>query len=151
MEELSQKQEIREKVKDYLDIMASFSELIEAENKALQEFDTDTVAALYEQKVKLVTAYRAYVAFFIKNQEGLKLTEDGEKQKLRESALHLDELMKENNVLLQTRMQTSKTIMDSIVNMAKTQSSANSTSYGCQGKYSPLDNSKNAIAINRTL
>jgi len=70
---------------------------------------------------------------------------------LREEALKLDELQHENSKLLQTRMKVSQTIMDSIVNLAKNRTKACSTSYGSQGKYSPLDNSKNAIAINRTL
>lgn len=151
MENLSQKEDIRVKVKDYKDVIVNFAELLEAENSALAEFDTETVGLLYEQKVKLVTAYRSFVAYFIKNQEALRLLEDKERQELKEVSIHLDALLKDNSQLLQTRMETSKTIMDSIVNVAKTNSKANSTSYGCQGKYSPLDNSKNAIAINRTL
>ena len=103
------------------------------------------------EKVKLVTAYRSFVAFFIKNQEGLKLLDQEDKLTLREEALKLDELQHENSKLLQTRMKVSQTIMDSIVNLAKNRTKAYSTSYGSQGKYSPLDNSKNAIAINRTL
>ena len=91
------------------------------------------------------------VAFFIKNQEGLKLLDQEDKLTLREEALKLDELQHENSKLLQTRMKVSQTIMDSIVNLAKNRTKACSTSYGSQGKYSPLDNSKNAIAINRTL
>ena len=146
-----QKEEIKAKAADYLDIVRSFSELLREENDALEKFETDKVAALYEQKVKLVTAYRSFVAFFIKNQEGLKLLDQEDKLTLREEALKLDELQHENSKLLQTRMKVSQTIMDSIVNLAKNRTKAYSTSYGSQGKYSPLDNSKNAIAINRTL
>ena len=148
MENLSQKEEIKAKAADYLDIVRSFSELLREENDALEKFETDKVAALYEQKVKLVTAYRSFV---IKNQEGLKLLDQEDKLTLREEALKLDELQHENSKLLQTRMKVSQTIMDSIVNLAKNRTKACSTSYGSQGKYSPLDNSKNAIAINRTL
>lgn len=151
MENLSQKEEIKAKAADYLDIVRSFSELLREENDALEKFETDKVAALYEQKVKLVTAYRSFVVFFIKNQEGLKLLDQEDKLTLREEALKLDELQHENSKLLQTRMKVSQTIMDSIVNLAKNRTKAYSTSYGSQGKYSPLDNSKNAIAINRTL
>ena len=64
MENLSQKEEIKAKAADYLDIVRSFSELLREENDALEKFETDKVAALYEQKVKLVTAYRSFVAFF---------------------------------------------------------------------------------------
>ena len=80
-----------------------------------------------------------------------KLLDQEDKLTLREEALKLDELQHENSKLLQTRMKVSQTIMDSIVNLAKNRTKACSTSYGSQGKYSPLDNSKNAIAINRTL
>ena len=92
MENLSQKEEIKAKAADYLDIVRSFSELLREENDALEKFETDKVAALYEQKVKLVTAYRSFVAFFIKNQEGLKLLDQEDKLTLREEALKLDEL-----------------------------------------------------------
>ena len=118
MENLSQKEEIKAKAADYLDIVRSFSELLREENDALEKFETDKVAALYEQKVKLVTAYRSFVAFFIKNQEGLKLLDQEDKLTLREEALKLDELQHENSKLLQTRMKVSQTIMDSIVNLA---------------------------------
>lgn len=42
-------------------------------------------------------------------------------------------------------------VMDTIVNIAKVSNNINATSYGAQGRYSPLDNSKNALAVNRTL
>lgn len=67
MENLSQKEEIKAKAADYLDIVRSFSELLREENDALEKFETDKVAALYEQKVKLVTAYRSFVAFLSKS------------------------------------------------------------------------------------
>lgn len=124
MENLSQKEEIKAKAADYLDIVRSFSELLREENDALEKFETDKVAALYEQKVKLVTAYRSFVAFFIKNQEGLKLLDQEDKLTLREEALKLDELQHENSKLLQTRMKVSQTIMDSIVNLAKNRTKA---------------------------
>ena len=41
--------------------------------------------------------------------------------------------------------------MNTIINIAKVTNNRNATSYGAQGRYSPLDNSKNALAINRTL
>ena len=91
MENLSQKEEIKAKAADYLDIVRSFSELLREENDALEKFETDKVAALYEQKVKLVTAYRSFVAFFIKNQEGLKLLDQEDKLTLREEALKPDD------------------------------------------------------------
>lgn len=151
MENLERNDDIRKKLDDYKEIILAFSELLAEENQALTDFDTDAVTALYERKAQIVAAYRSLVAFFIKNQEGLKIMSDEEKKSLREISLNLDALLKENDLLLQTRMKTSKSVMDSIVNIAKITNNANSTSYGAQGKYSPLDNSKNAIAINRTL
>ena len=41
--------------------------------------------------------------------------------------------------------------MDTIVNIAKVSNNINATSYGAQGRYSPLDNSNSALAVNRTL
>lgn len=151
MEKLSQIEEINQKIKDYKEIILSFSALLNEENRALEQFDTDTVGALYEQKCKIVTAYRGMVAYFIKNQTILNSLDDEKKQDLKEVSVNLDKLLQENDTLLKTRMETSQSIMNTIVNIAKAANNANSTSYGAQGKYSPLDNSKNAIAINRTL
>ncbi len=146
-----QNEDFNRKIADYKEIINSFSDLLSIENEALRNYDTDAVTALYEQKTKIVTAYRNLVAYFIKNQEVLKALEETERNTVKELSLKLDGLLKENDTLLKTRMETSKSVMDSIVRIAKITNNANSTSYGSQGKYSPLDNSKNAIAINRTL
>ena len=109
------------------------------------------VSELYEQKSKTVTAYRNMVAYFIKNQESLKALPEADRNNLRDISQQLDELIRKNDILLKTKMQTNKMVMDSIVNIAKVTNNANSTSYGSQGKYSPLDNNSNALTVNRTL
>lgn len=151
MENLAPHDDIRQKVLDYKDVINGFKIILTEENKALEGFEADKVANLFEQKTKAVAAYRSYVAYFIKNQEALNTLEEEYKQQLKEMSLQLDALLQENDTLLRTRMETSKSIMDSIVNMAKANSNASSTSYGCQGNYSPAESSKNAIAVNRTL
>lgn len=151
MENLTPNDEMRKKLRDYKEIIIGFSELLVQENKSLNDYDFEAVTKLYDQKAHIVTAYRNLVAFFIKNQEALTLLDIAEKENLKEISIKLDDLLKENEILLKTRMETSKSVMDSIVRIVKVTSNANSTSYGSQGKYSPLDNSKNAIAINRTL
>ena len=111
----------------------------------------DTVGRLFEKKAQTVGVYRGLVAFFIKNQDALSSLSPEEKENLKEESKMLDELLLENDKLLKTRMETSQTVMDSIINIAKVANNANATSYGCQGRYTPLDNSKNALAVNRTL
>ena len=96
-------------------------------------------------------AYRGLVAYFIKNQALLETINEAEKLDLKNCSQALDELLQENDRLLKTRMETSKTVMDSIVNIAKITNKTNATSYGNNGSYTPLDNSRNALAINRTL
>lgn len=139
------------KVSDFKEIVSRFSQLLAAENEALEKFDLAKVGALYEQKTKTVTAYRNMVAYFIKNQESLKTLSEAERNNLRDISQQLDELIRKNGILLKTKMQTNKMVMESIVNIAKVTNNANSTSYGSQGKYSPLDNNSNALAVNRTL
>lgn len=151
MENLAQHDDIRQKVMDYKDVINGFMALLNEENRALEAFESDRVAELFEQKSKSVAAYRSYVAYFIKNQQALNEVEEEYKVQLKEMSMQLDALLQDNDRLLRTRMETSKSIMDSIVSAAKKSSNANSTSYGSQGKYSPLENSKNAIAVNRTL
>lgn len=150
MENLSVK-EINDKVADLLDIIDGFAEILEQENKALEKYDTEEVGKLYENKIKAVSAYRSLSAFFIKNQDALKLVEPDLKNELKEASRDLDELLKENELLLKTRMETSKNVMNTIINIAKVTNKSNATSYGARGNYSPLDNNKNALAINRTL
>ena len=139
------------KVSDFKEIVSSFSQLLQAENEALEKFDLAKVSELYEQKSKTVTAYRNMVAYFIKNQESLKALPEADRNNLRDISQQPDELIRKNDILLKTKMQTNKMVMDSIVNIAKVTNNANSTSYGSQGKYSPLDNNSNALTVNRTL
>lgn len=143
--------EMNRKIQDYREIIRSFADLLVAENKALTDYDLDVVSSLYAQKAKTVSAYRTLVAFFIKNQDFLSQMPAEDKNSLKEETLRLDNLLQENDLLLKTRMETSKNVMDSIVNIAKVTNNANATSYGAQGKYTPLDSSHNALAINRTL
>ena len=139
------------KVNDFKDIVGSFATLLQSENEALEKLDLDKVGELYEQKTKTVTAYRNMVAYFIKNQESLKQLPESERDNLRDISQNLDALIRKNDMLLKTKMQTNKVVMDSIINIAKVTNNANSTSYGAQGKYSPLDNNSNALTVNRTL
>ena len=150
MEELHNK-ENNSKLEDLEKIIEGFSELLTAENQALREFDVDKVSAMYDQKAKIVSAYRTMSAYFIKNQQLLEEISPEQKLKLRQQSQQLDSLLKENELLLKTRMQASKQVMDTIINIAKVTNNNNATSYGAQGRYSPLDNNKNALALNRTL
>lgn len=153
MENLEQikPEDIRQKIADYRNIINVFSELLQNENQALKDYDIDKIGKLFDKKAHVVGVYRALVAFFIKNKETLNILAPEERASLKTEAAALDDLLKENDQLLKTRMETSQTVMNSIINIAKATNNANATSYGSQGKYSPLDNSKNAIAINRTL
>lgn len=150
MEEL-QLEEINGKVEDLLDVIDGFADLLKKENDALRKFDVEAVGSLYEQKAKIVSAYRSMSAFFIKNQNYLSNADIELKQDLKDASQELDALLKENELLLKTRMETSKNVMDTIINIAKVTNNRNATSYGAHGTYSPLDNNKNALAINRTL
>ncbi len=151
MENMTDKDILQNKVSDFCEIIGSFSELLKAENAALEAYDVKKVSELYQQKVQLVTAYRNMTAFFIKNQEHLKDIEPEARTTLKTAATDLDALLKDNEQLLKAKMQTSKMVMDTVVNLVKMNNNTNSTSYGSQGKYSPLDNNSNALSINRTL
>lgn len=144
-------QELETKVSDYQEVLRTFGELLEQENAALEMFNVEEVSQLYERKAKMVAAYRTMTAYFIKNQEGLAALDVAKRQELRNKAEKLDNLIKKNEVLLKTRMETSQNVMDTIINIAKMTNNSNATSYGAQGRYSPLDNNKNALAVNRTL
>ena len=139
------------KLETLKEVIASFSELLTKENEALEKFDVDMVHALFEQKSKIVASYRSLTAYFIKHQEELSLLDEEEKNNLKEASVVLNDLIQRNEMLLKTRMEASKTVMDTIINIAKTSNNVNATSYGAQGRYTPLDNSKNALALNRTL
>lgn len=143
--------DIRQKIADYRNTINVFSDLLQKENSALRDLDMSTIEKLFEKKAQIVGMYRTLVAFFIKNKDALDILSTEERASLKSEALTLDNLLKENDQLLKTRMETSQTVMNSIIKYAKAANNANATSYGSQGNYSPLDNSKNAIAINRTL
>ena len=139
-------EEVNNKIADLLDVIDEFADLLEKENAALKAFDVEAVGNLFEQKAKTVGAYRSMSAL----KKALESAVNS-KAELKDASKDLDELLKENELLLKTRMETSKNVMDTIINIAKVTNNRNATSYGARGNYSPQDNSKNALAINRTL
>ncbi len=144
-------EEIQNKINDYQDIINGFISLLEEENQALRAYNIEAVGQLYERKSKTVGAYRSIVAFFIKHQDYLSSITDEHRAQLKELSLKLDALMKENDTLLKSKMETSQSIMESIVRLAKITNKNNSTSYGAGGSYSKVDNTQSSIAVNRTL
>ncbi len=144
-------EEIQNKINDYQDIINGFISLLEEENQALRAYNIEAVGQLYERKSKTVGAYRSIVAFFIKHQDYLSSITDEHRAQLKELSLKLNALMKENDTLLKSKMETSQSIMESIVRLAKITNKNNSTSYGAGGSYSKVDNTQSSIAVNRTL
>lgn len=150
MENLDEK-EIAAKIEMMLSIVASFSEVILKENVALKAGDIKAVKALYEQKIKTVAAYRSLCAFFIKNREVVKDYQSEAKTRLQKASEQLDEQIKQNEMLLKTRMDAGKAVMNTFINIAKKTNAAQASSYGAHGAYTPLDSSRNALAFNRTM
>ena len=148
MEQAEQQTEMQKKISDYQEILLTFAELLQEENQALRDYNVVRVSEMYEQKAQIVSVYRNLVAYFIKN---LASMDDEAKATLKQNSLKLDELLRENDLLLKTRMETSKSVIGSIVNVAKMTSKSNSTSYGAQGQFNQPDNQHSAIAVNRTL
>ncbi len=146
-----QENEILAKIDHMKNVVNGFCEIINRENAALEIGDIATVKALYEQKIKTVAAYRSASAFFIKNREELAKFEHESKSELKELSQKLDKALKNNDLLLKTRMEAGKKVMDIIINIAKNTNKSNATSYGSHGTYTPLDNNRNALAFNRTL
>lgn len=150
MENLDAK-EIADKIEMMLSIVASFSEVISQENTALKAGDIKAVKSLYEQKIKTVAAYRSLCSFFIKNREVMKEYQSEAKNKLHQASAQLDEQLKQNEMLLKTRMDAGRAVMDTFINIVKKTNAAKSTSYGARGAYTPLDSAHNALAFNRTM
>ena len=150
MEE-NQTNEILAKIDIMKQIVTGFIDVISKENAALKINDVNTVKALYEQKLKTIAAYRSMSAYFIKNSELVSSFNDVSKDELKELSKELDNQLKTNELLLKTRMEAGKKVMDSFINIAKVASNTFATSYGAQGRYTPLDNNHNALAFNRTL
>jgi len=149
MEDMA-KNELRQKISDYNEIIVSFANVLRQENIALQAFDVTAVSDLYEQKSKLSLAYRSMVSFFIKHQEELKAISEEDKNILKKNSLELEKLFKENDLLLKTRMEASKTVVGAIVDATKMAVEAQATSYGAQGTYARLSNQNSAMAIDGT-
>ncbi len=150
MAELQEK-DILEKIDLMKQIVSGFTDVITKENEALQKGDIQGIKALYEQKIKTVAAYRSASAFFIKNREAIAAFSGDEKDELRALSAELNKVLRTNELLLKTRMEAGKKVMDTIINIAKNTNKSNATSYGSHGTYTPLDNNRNALAFNRTL
>ncbi len=142
--------EMKKKIDDYVDVITQFMALIQQENEALRAYNVIKVSDLYPQKAKIVAAYRNMVAFFIKNQHILHSMPEEEQENLKKISTGLDSLLQENNVLLKTRMETSESVIGSIVNAAKASTKTNATSYGAHGQFARVDNHHSSMAINST-
>ena len=151
MEKVLSAEEVAVKFNNYREIVAGFADLLSVENQALRDYDVEKVGQLHEQKVKIVSAYRSIVGFFIKNQNLLQEISEEERLQLKELSQRLNDLMKENETLLKTKMQTNQAVMDSFVKIARVSTAASSTSYSAGGKYSPVDSTQSALTVNRTL
>jgi len=143
--------DLAQKIDDYNEIIVNFSEILRQENQALQDFDVKAVAALFEQKSRLSLAYRSMVAFFIKHQEELKGIPEATRETLKKNSLELEKLFRENDLLLKTRMEASKTVVGAIVSATKIAAETQATSYGATGMYAPMSSRNSAMTINRTL
>ncbi len=150
MEEL-QTHEILDKIEIMKQIVTGFTSIIAKENDALKIGDDQTVKSLYEQKLKTVAAYRSMSAFFIKNRVAIASFQGPDKDELKKLSQELDKQLKTNELLLKTRMEAGKKVMDTFINIAKNTNKSFATSYGARGNYTPLDNNRNALAFNRTL
>ena len=150
MEEL-QARDILDKFEIMKQVVTGFTDVVNKENEALKNNDVLAIKALYEQKLKTIAAYRALSTFFIKNKGVVASFQGPEKDELKELAFRLDESLKVNEILLKTRMEAGKRVMDTFINIAKVTNNSNATSYGSHGNYTPLDNNRNALAFNRTL
>ncbi len=142
--------EMKKKIDDYVDVITQFMALIQQENEALRAYNVIKVSDLYPQKAKIVAAYRNMVAFFIKNQHILHSMPEEVQENLKKISTDLDSLLQENNVLLKTRMETSESVIGSIVNAAKASTKTNATSYGAHGQFARVDNHHSSMAINST-
>ena len=150
MEEM-QITEILTKIDIMKQVVIGFIDVVSKENAALKINDVRTVKSLYEQKLKTIAAYRSMSAYFIKNSELVSSFEHQAKSELKDLSKELDAHLKTNELLLKTRMEAGKKVMDSFINIAKVTNNTFATSYGSQGRYTPLDNNHNALAFNRTL
>ncbi|MDD4556579.1 MAG: hypothetical protein PHE89_04560 [Alphaproteobacteria bacterium] len=138
-------------IENYKNVVLDLSEILEEENAFLTEYKMKEAKNLLKAKEEAVIAYRSVVAYLIKNPQELEQMSVHEKTKIKEISFHLDDLLKENDIIIKTRMETSKSVMDSIVNLIKISNVSNSTSYGSHGTMSPLEKGQNSIALNQTL
>lgn len=143
--------EIADKIEMMKQIISSFTGVLEQENAALKSNDIKTVKSLYEQKIKAVVAYRTACAFFIKNQNIVAEYISPQKDELKELSVKLDVVLKENELLLKTRMDAGKAVMNTFVQVAKMANNKQATAYGAKGGYALIDNQRNALAFNRTM
>ena len=104
MMEINEKVDITKKIQDFSDVVAQFSDLLDEENGALRCFDMNKVSKLYAKKTQIVTSYRNLTAFLIKNRNELNSLSEEIRSNIKNSSLALDAKLKENDLLLKTRM-----------------------------------------------
>lgn len=140
-----------EKIQEYIEIVTTLSEILDEENTLLSQLQFDQTSSLLERKAKAINIYKTSVSYMMDNTHIVESLSKPDKEYIKEISKNLDDLIKNNDLILRTKMEVSKSVMDSIIGMLKKSTISNSTSYGSMGTLNPLEKSKNAITLNQTL
>ena len=116
-----------DRVNDLIFIAGRLDELLERENAALERHDADSVGDLLDEKRKLVRAYEIRLRGFEEDPASLKEVDETTRDELADLGTRLTEQMEQNARMLEVAVETSRAVVDSIVEGAKAQQSGATT------------------------
>lgn len=124
--------EAKERVDDLMFIAGHLIEILEKENRALQEHDYEVVRSLIEQKTKLSRAYEIRVLGMEKTKQNFDGIEAAVIDQLKQQSVNLQTLVETNAKMLEVNIKTGKLYMNVLADSVKS-SSTNADTYSSKG------------------
>ncbi len=104
-----------ERVADLIFISERLAEVLAKENVALRRRQVDDLGDLVREKQKLVRAYEIRMRGVKEDPALIREAEEDQREELRDLGERLAELMEENAAMLQTAVEGSRLLVDSVV------------------------------------
>lgn len=117
-------------------IIDSLINLLDLEVDAIKSADFKSFTALQNDKVALLTRYKALIETTQKQSSNLQTAPDTIKERLREAAQKLDASLQVNKAALEGGLSSMQRIMDRVVNAARETLNQSRTTYTKAGRTS---------------
>ena len=137
------------KVDGMISVMKQFCSLLKKENASLEKYKLKDVEKFVDAKDKIIGVYGELYQFFAENPDIMRNLDGDKKKEIATVSNALQELMMKNEDLLRVNIDTSRRIVDMIIEGARKQVNEESGVYSSKGALGQEKNEKNVLSYNQ--